>query len=53
MNDLIAMNLDEMFRAAPAVEKRLPALRKEVRAGRTTPLAATHELMRLFRPPVE
>ncbi len=53
MNDLIAMSLDEMFRAQPAVAERLPALRQEIRSGRTTPLAATHELMKLFHPSAE
>jgi LAO/AO transport system kinase len=53
MNDLISMGLSEMFRAQPAVAKRLPALREEVSSGHTTPLAATRELMRLFRPPAE
>jgi LAO/AO transport system kinase len=53
MNDLIAMSLAEMFRAQPAVAERLPTLRNEVRSGRTTPLAATHELLQLFHPSAE
>jgi LAO/AO transport system kinase len=53
LNDLISMSLGEMFRAQPAVAERLPALRKEVGSGRTTALAATRELMLLFRPPTE
>jgi LAO/AO transport system kinase len=53
MNDLIAMSLDEMFRTQPAVAERLPALRQEICSGRTTPLAATHELMKLFHPSAE
>lgn len=48
MDDLISMGLAEMFEAQPEVAKRLPALRHEVRAGSTTPLAASRELLRLF-----
>jgi LAO/AO transport system kinase len=51
MDDLISMGLAEMFQAQQAVAKRLPALRREVRDGRVTPLAASRELLRLFHPP--
>jgi hypothetical protein len=51
MDDLISMGLAEMFRAQPAVAERLPALRREVRDGVVTPLAASRELLHLFRPP--
>jgi LAO/AO transport system kinase len=51
MDDLISMGLAEMFRAQPAVAERLPALRREVRDGIVTPLAASRELLHLFRPP--
>jgi LAO/AO transport system kinase len=52
MGDLISMGLEEMFRSQPAVAERLPALQREVRDGVVTPLAASRELLRLFRPPV-
>jgi LAO/AO transport system kinase len=51
MEDLITMGLAESFQTQPAVAQRLPALRQEVREGRTTPLAASRELLRLFHPP--
>jgi LAO/AO transport system kinase len=50
MDDLIAMGLGEMFRSQPAVAKRLAELRRDVRDGRATPLAASRELLQLFRP---
>lgn len=50
MDDLISMGLGEMFRAEPAVAERLPALQRDVRSGRVTPLAASRELLHLFRP---
>jgi LAO/AO transport system kinase len=50
MDDLISMGLAEMFRDQPVVAERLPALRKEVRQGRITPLAASHELLNIFHP---
>ena len=50
MDDLIAMGLGEMFRAQPTVAKRLGELRSDVRDGRATPLAASRELLQLFRP---
>jgi LAO/AO transport system kinase len=50
MDDLISMGLAELFQIQPAVAERLPALRREVREGRVTPLAASHELLQLFHP---
>jgi LAO/AO transport system kinase len=50
MEELLAMGLGEMFRTQPAVAQRLPALEREVRAGHITPLAASRELLGLFRP---
>ena len=52
MGDLISMGLEEMFRSQPAVAERLPALQREVRDGVVTPLAASREVLRLFRSPV-
>jgi hypothetical protein len=51
MDDLISMGLGDMFRAQPAVAERLSALRREVRDGMVTPLAASRELLGLFHPP--
>jgi LAO/AO transport system kinase len=51
LDDLISMGLGEMFQTQPAVAERLPALRREVRDGLVTPLAASRELLALFRPP--
>ena len=51
MDDLISMGLAQMFQTQPAVAERLPALRREVRDGFVTPLAASRELLRLFHPP--
>ena len=53
MDDLLSMGLGEMFRAQPTVAERLPALRNEVRSGRTTPLAASRELLKAFQPTTE
>jgi len=52
MDDLISMGLADMFRAQPTVAERLSALRREVRDGMVTPLAASRELLGLFHPPV-
>jgi LAO/AO transport system kinase len=51
MDDLISMSLEEMFRTQPSVAERLPALRRDVRDGLVTPLAASRELLGLFHPP--
>ncbi len=53
MDDLISMGLAEMFQTQPAVAQQLPALQREVREGHVTPLAASRELLGLFRPPAE
>ena len=49
MKELTALGLNEMFRGNRAVADRLPALEEEVRHGRTTPFAASRELLALFR----
>ena len=51
MGDQISMWLGEMFRSQPTVAERLPGLEREVRDGRITALAASRELLHLFRPP--
>jgi LAO/AO transport system kinase len=51
MSELISMGLEDIFRKQPEVARRLPVLQREVRAGRTTPLAASFELLSIFRPP--
>lgn len=48
MDDLISMGLAEKFRAQTDVAERLPALRREVKNGLITPLAASRVLLRLF-----
>jgi LAO/AO transport system kinase len=53
MDDLISMGLGEMFQTQPAVAQRLPELQREVRKGCATPLAASRELLGLFRPPAK
>jgi LAO/AO transport system kinase len=50
LDDLISMGLAEMFRSQPEVAARLDSVRGEVREGRTSALAASRELLRLFRP---
>ena len=50
LDDLISMGLAESFQAQHSVARRLPTLRCEVREGRTTPLAASRELLGLFHP---
>jgi LAO/AO transport system kinase len=49
MDELTLLGLEDLFRATPAVTRRLPALREEVRRGRMTPFAASRELLALFR----
>lgn len=51
MDDLISMGLAESFRARPEVATRLPTLEREVRAGNVSALAASRELLGLFRRP--
>jgi LAO/AO transport system kinase len=48
MHELTMLGLDELFRRNRAVAERLPLLREEVRMGRTTPFAASRELLALF-----
>lgn len=48
MNELTMLALEEAFQSDPAVAARLPALREDVRHGRTTPFAASRELLSLF-----
>jgi LAO/AO transport system kinase len=48
MQELTMLGLDELFRRNRAVAERLPLLREEVRMGRTTPFAASRELLALF-----
>lgn len=49
MDELMMLGLEELFRGNRAVAARLPHLRQEVRHGRITPLAASRELLALFR----
>jgi len=49
MNELMMLGLEELFRRNQAVAARLPLLRDEVHFGRTTPFAASRELLALFR----
>jgi LAO/AO transport system kinase len=49
MNELMMLGLEELFRRNQAVAGRLPLLREEVHRGRTTPFAASRELLALFR----
>jgi hypothetical protein len=54
MNELTMLGLEDLFHGNRAVAQRLPQLREEVRAGRTTPFAASRELLALFhRPPTD
>ena len=48
MRELTSLALDELFRSNRAVARRLPLLEEEVRLGRTTPFAASRELIGLF-----
>ena len=49
MDELTMLGLHELFRGNRAVAGRLPQLREDVRAGRTTPFAASRELLALFQ----
>ena len=51
MNELTMLGLEELFHRNRAVAERLPVLRAEVDGGRTTPFAASRELLALFRQP--
>jgi LAO/AO transport system kinase len=48
MNELTVLGLGEMFHRNRAVAERFPRLQEEVRTGRTTPFAASRELLALF-----
>jgi len=48
MHELTMLGLDELFRCNRAVAERLPLLQEEVQMGRTTPFAASRELLALF-----
>jgi LAO/AO transport system kinase len=49
MDELMTLGLEDLFQRNRAVAARLPQLRAEVQAGRTTPFAASRELLALFR----
>jgi LAO/AO transport system kinase len=49
MQELTMVGLDALFRGNRAIAARLPLLEEEVRMGRKTPFAASHELLALFR----
>jgi LAO/AO transport system kinase len=49
MRELIAVGLEEAFRRDADVALRLPALQAAVDRGMTTPLAASNELLAIFR----
>jgi len=49
MDELMTLGLEELFQRNRAVAARLPQLRAEVQTGRTTPFAASRELLALFR----
>jgi LAO/AO transport system kinase len=48
MRELIALGLEDAFRADPEVAVRLPALQSAVDGGRMSPLAASNELLAIF-----
>ena len=49
MRELVAMGLEDTFRRNTAVARRLPGLEAAVREGRTTPFAASRELLGLLQ----
>jgi LAO/AO transport system kinase len=49
MRDLVAAGLDAALRADPVVAAALPALEAAVSEGRTTPVAASREVLARFR----
>jgi LAO/AO transport system kinase len=49
MRELVALGLEDAFRHNAAIAARLPELQEAVRQGRTTPFAASRELLALFR----
>ena len=48
MDELLSAELEEIFQSQPEIAERLPVLRDDVRSGRTTPLAASRELLGMF-----
>jgi len=48
MDELLSAGLEEIFQSQPEIAERLPVLRDDVRSGRTTPLAASRELLGMF-----
>lgn len=49
MRELVSLELDRAFRSDRHVKGRLPELEDAVRGGRTTPFAASRELLGLFQ----
>jgi LAO/AO transport system kinase len=49
MQELISLGLEDSFRGHPAVSARLPELQEAVGRGKVAPLAASRELLALFR----
>ena len=48
MNELLLQGLEESFAASPTVAARMPGLKDAVAQGRSTPFAASRELLTLF-----
>ena len=48
MQELVMLELHQEFQSHPAVARRLPELKKAVREGKLSPLAASRELLGLF-----
>lgn len=48
MNELILLDLEDLFRSDPVVVERLPFVCEQVRCGRMSPVAGSRELLRLF-----
>ncbi len=51
MRELVYLGLEQSFRRNAEVAERLPALRKAVSEGKTTPFAASRELLGLLHKP--
>ena len=49
MHELVRLGITELFQRDPAVSARWPTLEDQVRDGRVSPLAASRELLGLFR----
>jgi LAO/AO transport system kinase len=50
MHELIALGLGEAFRRNSAVREILPTLEQDIRSRRTSPLAASRRVLKLFAP---